>query len=151
MLSDDAPTKHYQFYVLILSVLLALFCFRVLAQLLQSFVEVTFLPPFDAWQSGVVPYSGLLISQILIIAFYGWILQRFITGRMRPSRRQGWIFFIIGLVYFLSMAARLFIGLTGLSQHYWFHSYLPNLFHFVISGYLLVVGYYHLQATTQRS
>jgi uncharacterized membrane protein len=70
---------------------------------------------------------------------------------MRPSRKQGWVFFIIGLIYFLVMAVRLFVGLTGLSGHYWFRSYLPTLFHFVISGYLIVVGYFHLQATARRS
>ena len=136
--------------VVILSILLALFCFRVLAQLLQRYIEIPYLPPFDAWQSGAVPYNGLLGSQILIIAFYGWILWRFARNRVRPSRRQGWIFFIIGLIYFFVMMARLVIGLTGLSEHYWFHSYLPTLFHFVISGYLIVVGYFHLQATAQR-
>lgn len=151
MLSGEAQTKHHQIYVIILSILLALFCFRVLAQLLQLYFEVPFLPPFDAWQSGAVPYKGLLTSQILIIVFFSWILQRLALGRMRPSRRQGWIFLIIGLIYFLVMAVRLFIGLTGLSGHYWFHSYLPTLFHFVISGYLVVVGYFHLQVTTRQS
>jgi hypothetical protein len=131
--------------------LLTLFCFRVLAQLLQLYIEIPFLPPFEAWQSGAVPYKGLLVSQILIIVFFGWILQRLASGRIRPSRRQGWIFFIIGLIYFLAMAVRLFVGLTGLSDHYWFRSYLPTLFHFVISGYLIVVGYFHLQATARQS
>jgi hypothetical protein len=147
MLSSEAQTKHHQIYVVILSVLLALFCFRVLAQLLQHYIEVPFLPPFGAWQSGAVPYKGLLVSQILILVFYGWILQQLVSNRMQPSRKQGWIFFIIGLIYFLVMVVRLFVGLTGLSEYHWFHSYLPTLFHFVISGYLIVVGYFHLQAT----
>jgi len=151
MLSSEAQTTHHKIYVVTLSILLALFCFRVLAQLLQLYIEVPFLPPFEAWQSGAVPYKGLLVSQILIIVFYGWILQRLVAGRMRPSRKQGWIFFIIGLIYFLVMVVRLFVGLTGLSGHHWFRSYLPTLFHFVISGYLIVVGYFHLQATAPRS
>lgn len=137
-------------YVATLSILLALFFFRVLAQLLQLYTYVPFLPPFDAWQSGAVPYSGLLVSQILIIAFYAWILWRLASGRLRPSHRAGWAFFIFGLVYFLAMVARLFIGLTGLSNHYWFHSYLPTLFHFVISSYLLVVGFFHLMNAPRR-
>ena len=151
MITRDAQFKHHRLFVVILSVLLVLFCFRVLAQLLQNYIDVPYLPPFDAWQSGAVPYKGLLASQIFIIAFYGWILRRFVSGRIRPSRKQGWVFFIIGLIYFLVMAVRLFVGLTGLSEHYWFHSYLPTLFHFVISGYLIVVGYYHLQATARQS
>lgn len=141
---------HRKFYVVALSILLALFCFRALAQLLQRYVELPFLPPFDAWQSGAVPYNALLVSQILIIVFYGWILRRIATNRQQPSRRQGWVFFIVGLIYFFVMVARLFIGVTGLSEHYWFRSYLPTLFHFVLSGYLIVAGYFYLQVTARR-
>lgn len=135
-----------QFYVLTLSILLTLFCFRVLAQLLQAYVELPFLPPFNSWQSGAVPYKALLASQILIILFLGWILWRILMNRVRPSRRQGLGFFIIGLIYFIAMALRLFIGLTDLSENHWFHSYLPTVFHFVLSGYLMVVGHFHLHA-----
>lgn len=138
-----------QRYVVILAVLLALFCFRVLTQLLQVYVELPFLPPFHAWQSGAVPYKGLLASQILIVVFYGWILGRIVTNRIRPSRRQGWVFLTIGLIYFFAMALRLLIGLTGLSEHHWFQSYLPTFFHFVLSAYLIVVGYFHLRTTVR--
>lgn len=149
MAAINVQTKHRHVYVAVLSVLLALFCFRVLAQLLQLYTHVPFLPAFDAWQSGAVPYKGLLISQVLIIVVYGWILQRLASGRLPQNRRVGRAFFAVGLVYFLLMVARLFVGLTGISDHYWFHSYLPTLFHLVISGYLLVVGSYHLK-TAQR-
>jgi hypothetical protein len=141
---------HRKRYVVTLAILLALFCFRVLAQLLQSYVAVPVLPPFDAWQSGAVPYRALLASQILIIVFYGWILVRMSTNRLRPSRRQGWVFLIIGLVYFSVMALRLIIGLADLSKHHWFHSYLPTYFHFVLSAYLIVVGYFHIEATARQ-
>lgn len=144
MVTAIARPTNRQFYVVILSILLALFCFRVLAQLLQLYTFIPLLPPFNAWQSGAVPYGGLLASQILIIAFYGWILWRLASGRLRPNRRAGWAYFSVGLIYFLVMVVRLFVGLTGLSSHYWFYAYLPTLFHFVISGYLLVVGFYHL-------
>lgn len=147
MILSGLPTRHRKRYVAILAILLALFCFRVLAQLLQSYVEMPFLPPFDAWQSGAVPYSALLASQILLIVFYGWILVRMLTNQLLPSRRQGWAFLIFGLVYFVAMSARLIIGLAGLSEHHWFHSYLPTFFHFVLAAYLIVVGYFHLQAT----
>lgn len=146
----DQTRHHHKFFVVVLSILFSLFCFRVLAQLTQLYIELPFLPPFDAWQSGAVPYPFLLSSQILIIAFYGWILWRLAANRMPPSRVQGWVFFVIGLIYFLSMVTRFVIGVTGLSQHTWFRSYLPTLFHFVVSGYLIVVGYFHIQATAQR-
>jgi uncharacterized protein len=139
-----------KFHVVTLSILLALFCFRMLAQLLQRYLELPFLPPFDAWQSGAAPYGILLASQVLITVFYVWILLRIVTRRMKPDRRLGWIFFITGLIYFLAMVLRLAIGLTGLSEHHWFRSYLPILFHFVLSSYLIIVGNFHFQATSRR-
>ena len=36
-----------------------------------------------------VPYGALLASQVVIIAFFSWILLRFITNRVQPSRRTG--------------------------------------------------------------
>jgi hypothetical protein len=138
-----------KFYVVTLSILLGLFCLRVLAQLLQRYLELPFLPPFATWHSGALPYGILLALQALIIAIYAWILLRIMTNRVQPSRRQGWIFFFIGLVYLIVMVMRLAIGLTGLSDHHWFRSYLPILFHFVLSGYLIAVGHFHIQATAR--
>lgn len=142
--------RHRKRFVVTLSILLALFCFRVLVQLMQRYIELPFLPPFDAWQSGALPYNALLAAQTLIVVFYAWILWRIVSNRMQPSRRQGWLFFITGLIYFLVMASRLLIGVSGLSEHYGFRSYLPTLFHFVLAGYLIVVGYFHLQATVRH-
>lgn len=150
MILPSHTRQHRKFYVVTLSILLALFCFRVLAQLLQAYIDLPFLPTFSSWQSGTVPYKILLASQILIIVIYGWILERILTNRVQPSRRQGWGFFIVGLIYFIVMALRLFIGLTSLSEHNWFNSYLPIFFHFVLSGFLIVVGYFHLEATARR-
>lgn len=139
-----------KFHVVALSILLGLFCFRVLAQLLQRYLELPFLPPFDAWQSGAVPYGVLLASQILVIVFYAWILQRIAARRTNPNRLQGRLFFVTGLLYFLAMVLRLAIGLTGLSGHHWFHSYLPILFHFVLAGYLIIAGNFHIRAAARR-
>jgi hypothetical protein len=143
-------SPHRRLYTVSLTVLLALFCFRVLAQLTLWFVEIPFLPPFEAWQSGAVPYGALLVAQIVIIAFYGWILQRVMTNRIRPSRRAGRVFLVVGSIYFLAMVLRLVAGVTGIAEGHWFRSYLPTLFHFVLSGYLIVVGLFHLQAASQR-
>ena len=45
-------------------ILLGLFCFRVCAQLFQCFFETAFLPPFAAWQSGLLPYGVVRAQQI---------------------------------------------------------------------------------------
>jgi hypothetical protein len=143
-------SPHRTVYSVTLAALLALFCFRVLAQLAQRFVAIPFLPPFEVWQSGAVPYGALLVSQIAIIAFYGWILQRFTTDRIRPSRRAGRVFLVVGSIYFVAMALRLVVGLTGLAEGHWFRSYLPTVFHFVLAGFLIVTGHLHLHAAPQR-
>ena len=150
MTAQDDLERNQRFYSRILAVLLALFCFRVLAQLLQAFFDVPYLPAFDAWQSGALPYRALLLSQVLIIVVFAWILVRFWTGSIRPSRKQGGFFLVFGLLYFGSMALRLYIGLANLSSHYWFHSYLPVFFHFVLSSYLIVVGLFHLRTTDRH-
>ncbi|MEM7791418.1 MAG: hypothetical protein AAF546_08450 [Verrucomicrobiota bacterium] len=48
---------------MILTLLLVIFCFRVFAQLLQAVQPVDFLPPFERWASGLLPYPILLITQ----------------------------------------------------------------------------------------
>ncbi len=143
------PYDNLKIYAIILTTLLTLFCFRVLAQLLQRHFELPFLPPFASWHSGVVPYILLLATQILIVALLAWVLRRLVSRRLQPSRGQGLVFLLIGLVYFLVMAVRLFVGLTGMSEHYWFRSYLATLFHFVLSGYLIVLGHFHLRTTAR--
>lgn len=143
------PTRLLRrYHVATLSILLALFCFRVAAQLLQRYLELASLPPFEAWHSDTLPYEVLLASQIAIIAIYAWLLRGIATHRTQPNRRRGWLFFVAGLIYFLVMLARMSIGLLGLSVHHWFHSYLPTLFHFVLSGYLLVVGHFHIRSAS---
>lgn len=147
-----APDQHHQkLYVILLSLLLSLFCFRVLAQWVQAYTELAFLPPFQAWQSGAISYKFLLPTQILIIIFYGWIVWCFATKRVSPNRRQGRIFFLAGLIYVLAMVLRLTIGLAGLSQHIWFQSYLPTFFHLVLAIFLIVVGHFHLRPITEHA
>ena len=43
--------------------LLCLFVLRVLGQMLVAFRRVSFLPPMEQWQSGLVPYHVLLAMQ----------------------------------------------------------------------------------------
>ena len=130
-------------YVFLLWLLYGLFVLRVFAQLLQYKLGIPYLPPFDVWQSGAVSYKYLLVSQILIILFYGYICYQFSFGNVNPCKLTGVIYLVIGGVYFCCMLARLLIGQL-LTEHSWFHAYLPILFHFVLSSFLVVVGILHL-------
>lgn len=48
---------------------LAAFVIRVLGQVEVSLCAPAWLPPFRAWESGIVPYPVLLPAQILLIAW----------------------------------------------------------------------------------
>lgn len=113
---------------------------RVLAQLGQVFFEIPFLPPFEAWHSAVVPYWMLLLVQILMVIVMIRVVSRISANRARPGRRVALLWLVLGLIYFLSMAARLALGLTVLSSHFWFSSYLPTAFHLVLATFVVVVG-----------
>ena len=54
-------------YVILLSVLTALFALRIAGQLAAAVFDVSFLPQFKDWYSGLVPYPLLLPVQILLL------------------------------------------------------------------------------------
>lgn len=150
MAKSELIVRRRKIFVILLSILLALFCFRVLAQLIQLYAALPFLPPFDTWQSGALAYPVLLTWQLLIIAVYTGLLWRVADVNFPPSRKQGSVFLFIGVIYFLIMATRLLIGVTGLSTRHWFHSYLPTTFHFVLSAFLMLLGVFHLQGARKN-
>lgn len=126
--------------------LLALFCFRVVAQLAALAGVPSFLPSFEAWHSGVVPYWLLLSVQVLIIIVLAWTAWRFTRGDVRARPGLGWWLVGFGSIYFAVMLVRLALGLTVYTSHPWFGKLLPTLFHLVLASFLLVVGCFHVRA-----
>jgi len=94
-----------------LTFLLGLFVFRVSAQLLQLISPVYFLPNFDSWYSGALPYPVLVAFQALIIAACVKVVLSFFKENAVPSRLKGKIFTVLGAIYFLVMIERLTIGI----------------------------------------
>lgn len=142
----DIGTKGY---VRALTALFLLFCIRVAIQLFQALSPVAVLPPFDAWQSGALPYSFLLVSQAVIIVVCSRIIWRLHMGTVVPSERTGKWLLIVGGVYFGVMCLRLAIGLTVAPDHFWFRAKLPTAFHLVLAGFVLVYGRFHLTSGPQ--
>ena len=117
--------------------LLVLFILRVLGQALVAFADVRFLPPMQAWYSGLMPYEYLLPSQIAIIGVMAKICADF-------SRRAGfffeknrffasaWLWF--GYVYLAAMIAR--------AVFLWDHP-IPIVFHWVLAAFVIIVGLSH--------
>src|SRR5687768_14383110 len=87
-------------------ILLALFCLRVLGQVLVAFWNVRSLPPMSEWFSGLIPYPVLLASQVLIIVLLGTVCIQFSRGRgwfVERRRKFGLALTYFGLIYLGSM------------------------------------------------
>ena len=123
--------------------LLALFCVRVLAQLIQAVYPLSFLPAFSAWQSGALPYGMLLASQVLIVGFCTTVIWGLIHGTINAASRKGSWYLYGGGIYFGIMILRLVIGLTIAPDHFWFNAHLPTLFHLVLATFVIVYGHFH--------
>ncbi len=122
-----------------------LFAGRVLAQPLAALTGWPFLPPFDAWQSGALPYSLLLASQVAIVVVMARTARAIGTGRLGRSRRTGWALAAFTGVYGCVMVARLVLGLTIARGHWWLDAPLPTIFHLVLTTYLALVVHHHLR------
>jgi hypothetical protein len=134
--------------VTVLTALLLLFCLRVLAQLLQAWSPVAWLPPFEAWASGALPYWVLVTFQVLIVLVCARVIRRLHAGLIRPSVTTGKVLLILGSIYFGLMCLRLIIGLTVARDHYWFSARLPTFFHFVLAGFVVVYGWFHFRGAS---
>ena len=121
----------------VLRVLGVVFLARVCAQLVQRIHEVSWLPSFDAWQSGALPYPLLVTAQVAIIIAMVVIIAR--AARGQTTLRAGALRIVsaLGIAYFVLMAIRLVAGLTVADDGSWFDNPLPSLFHLVLATFVL--------------
>ena len=127
--------------VLIIS-LLALFVFRVLAQLLQYNNDLPYLPGFEVWHSATIPYAWVLVSQLLIISVILAVIFKIHFKTYRRNKKRALILLGFGLIYFLFMTLRFVLSLTILPSHPWFGATLPAFFHMVLASIVIVIGLY---------
>ncbi|MDR2195566.1 MAG: hypothetical protein LBE50_03030 [Gallionellaceae bacterium] len=130
-----------------LAILLMLFTGRVVAQLWQYLAPTDSLPPFSAWQSGLLPYPVLLASQIAIIAVVLWIILAIAGNRLGVYQRTGAGLLAFGALYFGFMAFRLVAGLTFLKTSPFFGATLPAIFHLVLATMVIITAL-HLRRKT---
>ena len=112
---------------------------RVLGQVLVAFFDFRFLPPMDAWYSGVVPYPILLPSQLLIVALMAKICVDFTREDgyfFRPKRFLAFPWLAFGYLY---LAATLLRAVLVMDRP------IPIAFHCVLATFILVVGESHRQ------
>ena len=135
-------------YSRILWALLALFCARILGQLLVATLGVSFLPPMEEWFSGLIPYTRLLASQLVIIVLFGWVTTQFSRGRgwvARPNLSLGRGLAVFGTLYLGVMVIRYVIRMTLYPPERWTGGSIPIFFHWVLAGFLLTVALFHLR------
>lgn len=149
MVLNEPTQRIARGYALVLSVLAALFVFRVAAQLIQFWHPMEVLPPFEAWHSGALPYGMLLAAQGAIGSLCGRIIWRLYQGGIPQSTKKGKWLLYLGSLYLVVMSIRLVLGLTIASQHAWFGATLPAFFHLVLAMFVILYGRYHLTATSR--
>ena len=125
---------------LAMGALVALFVLRVGAQLLQAIHPVEWMPGFEAWHSGVVPYPVLLAIQFCVIYLMSYMLHRARRGRIRAKRWKYVLCYACGAPYLALMTFRWVAGMTLLADSPWFSQSLPAFFHIVLASFILVLG-----------
>ena len=130
-------------YACVLGLLSAVFAARVFGQLLVAVFGVEFLPPMDAWYSGLIAYPVLLTIQLGIVALQLEISRELWVGTgaasvARPAlgRALAWG----SLVYFLVMAGRFLLTRVILPEAGQFGDTIPIVFHWVLAAYLWILS-----------
>ena len=137
-------------YTAALSALLGLFVLRVLAQALIAIGYGAFLPPWEEWFSGLVPYPQLIVSQVVIVLAYGKVCLDFIRQRgffVTPRRGLGTVLLSIGSVYLAVMVLRYAIRMSLYPSERWTGGAIPIVFHWVLAAFILVLGVYHWRSS----
>lgn len=135
-------------YSLLLAAFTLLFILRVCAQILVAVVDIGFLPPFEQWYSGLLPYPVLLPIQILIIGVMLKIVLDFArrSGFFATPKPRAAVFIKwFSYVYFLSMGARYVVTMTLYPELRWFTGTIPIWFHMVLAAFLYTFSHYHLK------
>jgi hypothetical protein len=147
-LPNEVPRAIPLRYPLLLGACTALFVMRVLVQALVAVRDVDFLPPFERWYSGVLPYPLLLPAQIILAALMLKIVRDFARAdgyfvNLQP--RTGRILIGLGLLYALAMVVRYGLTMTIYPELRWFTGTIPIWFHFVLAAFVLTLGHYQLR------
>jgi hypothetical protein len=138
----------------VLAVLTLLFFLRVLGQALVAWFEVIWLPAMEHWHSGLIPYPILLTIQLLMLIVMAKITRDIWRGSgffalVRPSWSRRLI--CVSAIYAGAMGLRYAWTMAFYPEMRWFGGTIPIFFHFVLAGFVYVVGRFHSRADTFAS
>jgi len=120
---------------------IALFAARVIGQFEAMLLAPAWLPPMDAWYSGLMPYFLLLPAQVvllMIMAAVAWN-RRVRAGRFAAANpRTAGALRLAAYLYLGAMAARLGLNVLAHGAEFWREGAIPVAFHWVLALFLLV-------------
>ena len=136
-----------------LALLTALFLARVVGQVIAGLVAPDWLPDFDAFDSGLLPYPVLLCAQVVILVVQVRVIRAHHAGTVRARTSRGRILFACGIAYGLVMLARALVTIAVYGREWWWHGAIPIAFHWVLAGFVMVLARFHLnpRCTTLRA
>ena len=130
--------------VILVWLCLAAFFLRVLGQAYVALYEPSWLPPMNAWYSGLVPYGLLLLAQVLILQFMTLVAYDFTRSAgalfvTDPGRRL--IITALSAIYGSIIAIRAILRLLFHPLRPWYAGRtVPILLHFVLAFFLFLVS-----------
>jgi uncharacterized protein len=133
----------------VLWTLLFLFALRVAGQLLVVLHGPRWLPPLEEWQSGLLPYPVLLMTQAAILVVFGIVATQFSRGPVtigffvRRNRSFGTGLWVFGWIYASAMVLRYIATMALQPEKRWSGDLIPVVFHIVLASFLLTVADHH--------
>ena len=125
----------------------ALLVFRVAGQLLVVLRRPRWLPPMEQWQSGLVPYWFLLVSQGVVLLLMFSISTQFTTGAGFWVDPHPWIgggAYYWSYLYAGAMVARYIASMARHPERRWSGNTIPIVFHTMVAAFQWTFGRYHV-------
>lgn len=144
--------KHRRTLFILIALQIA-FVSRVVGQLLVANNLAPWLPRFEQWQSGLLPYPVLVVSQFAIIALQTTIASGIANNTkffIQPHPKLARALKIGGWIYFASMIVRYIIRMAIMPDQRWFGGIIPIIFHCILATYVLTLAG-HFQATSSAT
>lgn len=129
----------------LLWLLLLLFVGRVLGQLLVALGHPRWLPPMEAWFSGLLAYPLLLATQVVLVMVMAGIAVAVGNGWLADRRAPdgyGPPLVALGSLYAGAMVVRYAVRMWRRPDQRWLGGTIPIAFHLVLAAWLIVLGSY---------
>jgi hypothetical protein len=118
---------------------------RVIGQLIVRIAAPKWLPPMEQWQSGLVPYWFLLVSQAVVVWLMVSISIDFSRGSgywIAPAAWIGPAAFYWSFLYGGAMVVRYVLRMRRHPDQRWFGGTIPIAFHTIVAAFQLTFGWF---------